>query len=67
MQKNEDAVKGDPNEKIELGDFYELQVVDWTWSADKKRESIMKELQTVGFFVVANIPGHDEKKLLEWG
>ena len=27
----------------------------------------MKELREIGFFVVTNVPGNDEKKLLEWG
>ena len=60
-------VETDPNEKIELGEFVELASVDWTWPDDKKKEAIMKELRDIGFFVVTNVPGHDEKKLLEWG
>jgi isopenicillin N synthase-like dioxygenase len=57
----------DPNEKIELGEFLELNAVDWAWPAEKKREGIMKELSTVGFFLVTNVPGHDEEQLIKWG
>ena len=32
-----------------------------------KREAIMNELKTIGFFVITNVPGHDEEKLLYWG
>jgi hypothetical protein len=38
----------------------ELAAVDWTWPAEKKRDAIMKELREVGFFVITNVPGHDE-------
>lgn len=57
----------DPNEKIELGEFLELKSVDWTWSDEKKRESILHELKTTGFFLITNVPGHDEEQLLKWG
>jgi len=43
MQRS-DRVVGDPNEKIELGEFVELFTVDWTWSDEKKKEAIMHEL-----------------------
>lgn len=54
-------VETDPNEKIELGEFVELASVDWTWPNEKKKEAILKELKEIGFFVVTNVPGHDEK------
>ena len=47
------AIPTDPNEKIELGEFTELAAVDWTWPDDKKREAIMRELRTVGFFLAS--------------
>ena len=43
MQRS-DRVVGDPNEKIDLGEFVELFTVDWTWSDEKKKEAIMHEL-----------------------
>ena len=58
------SVPINPNEKIELGEFVELAAVDWTWPNERKREAIMNELRNVGFFVVTNVPGHDEEKLL---
>ena len=56
-----------PSEKIELGELKELGIVDWTWSDDRKREAILKELKTIGFFIIQNVPGHDEERLLYWG
>lgn len=44
-----------------------MTAVDWTWSADRKRESILNELRTVGFFLITNVPGHDEEQLIKWG
>ena len=67
MQRRQAQGPVDPNEKIELGEFLDLQTVDWTWPDEKKRESIMNELKTTGFFIVQNLPGHDEEKLLYWG
>lgn len=61
------AAEADPNEKIELGELLELTAVDWTWSDEKKSETILHELQTTGFFTITNVPGHDEEKLLKWG
>jgi isopenicillin N synthase-like dioxygenase len=56
-----------PSEKIELGELKDLGIVDWTWSDDRKREAILKELKTIGFFIIQNVPGHDEERLLYWG
>jgi len=67
--KNEYGINGvfDPEGDVQLGELVELQGVDWTWSDERKRETIMNELKTVGFFVVTNVPGHDEQKLLDYG
>ena len=66
MQRS-DRLVADPTEKIELGEFVELASVDWTWPDDKKREAIMHELKNTGFFIIQNVPSHDEEKLLKWG
>ena len=66
MQRS-DRVVADPTEKIELGEFVELASVDWTWPDEKKREAIMHELKNTGFFIIQNVPGHDEEQLLKWG
>lgn len=55
------------SEKAELGEFLELKAVDWRWDDDSKRETILQELKTVGFFIIQNAPGHDEEKLKYWG
>ena len=44
-----------------------MTAVDWTWPKERKRETILNELKTIGFFVITNVPGHDEKQLLECG
>lgn len=68
MQKSDNkVVVADPNEKIELGELVELACVDWSWTDEQKREAIMKELRTTGFFTIKNVPGHDEGQLLHWG
>jgi isopenicillin N synthase-like dioxygenase len=57
----------DPTEKIELGEFLELQQVDWTLPDEVKREKILHELRTTGFLLITNVPGHDEERLMHWG
>lgn len=61
--KETENVKG----SVELGEFVELNQIDWTWAREKKVEAVMHELKTVGFFLITNVPGYDEKDLLHWG
>ena len=61
--KSTETIKG----SVELGEFVELNQVDWTWPRDRKVEAVIHELKTVGFFLITNVPGYDEKDLLKWG
>ena len=56
-------IKGD----VELGELYDLAQIDWTWSRQQKIEAVIHELKTVGFFLITNVPGYDEKDLVRWG
>ena len=44
----------------------ELVAVDFSEKSDKKvSKQLMKQMTTVGFCLITNVPGHDEDKLLE--
>ncbi|CDW72244.1 2og-fe oxygenase [Stylonychia lemnae] len=52
---------------VELGEFYDLAQIDWTWPRQKIIDEVFKELKTMGFFLITNVPGYDESDLLHWG